>query len=154
MRRVIDTLNEISFTLPEGWHLTKDRYNIMNGQGFINKENYLSDDGRVISLFEVHRDPDEFFAGYQNLIKKYNTLTDKFQYQDQFVIKLNGFNFPMYVIKGFSEKVIYNIQVFVNCGDCLACFMITLNKFDEDLKKLSEESTLFNDLIEILRTVE
>ena len=92
MRRVIDTLNEMSFTLPEGWHLTKDRYNIMNGQGFINKENYLSDDGRVISLFEVHRDPDEFFAGYQNLIKKYNTLTDKFQYQDQFVIKLNGFN--------------------------------------------------------------
>ena len=55
MRRIILSLNEMSFELPKGWAVTKDKYKLSNGQGFINKENYLSESGRVISLFEIHR---------------------------------------------------------------------------------------------------
>ena len=154
MHRVIDTLNEMSFDLPEGWNVTTDKYNLMNGQGFINKENYLSNYGKVISLFEIHRDPDEFFENYQSLLEKYDKVSDKFQFENQFMIKLGEFNFPMFVIKGYNEKLIYNVQVFINCGDCLGCFMITLDKIDDDLKKLASISPLFNDLIKILRSVQ
>jgi len=49
MKRVIDRLNNMSFSLPEGWKVTKDKYNLMNGQGFINNENYLSESGEVVS---------------------------------------------------------------------------------------------------------
>ena len=141
MRRVIDTLNEMSFELPEGYSVSKDKYNLVNGQGFINKENYLSKDGQVISLFEVHRDPDEFFEYYTALVK--------------FVrLNIKDFSFPMYVIKGYNDKLIYNLQVFINCGDCLGCFMITLTRFNSDIKQLAQESKLFKDLIDILRTVE
>ena len=41
MKRTILTLNEMSFDLPEGWALSQDKYKLANGQGFINKENYL-----------------------------------------------------------------------------------------------------------------
>ena len=68
MKRIILSLNEMSFELPKGWSLTKDKYNLSNGQGFLNKENYLSESGKVISFFEVHRDPDEFFDSYQKLL--------------------------------------------------------------------------------------
>ena len=91
MRRVIETLNEMSFLLPEGYEVTKDRYDIVNGQGFINRENYLSKEGRVISLFEIHRDPDEFFDYYQSLVESYKKVTDKFELACQFNVKLNDF---------------------------------------------------------------
>ena len=41
MKRVFDTLNDMSFVLPKDYKLTEDKYNLPNGQGFINKENYL-----------------------------------------------------------------------------------------------------------------
>ena len=69
-------------------------------------------------------------------------------------LKIGEFAFPMYVIKGFRDKLIYVIQVFINCGDCLGCFMITLTRFNSDIKQLAQESKLFKDLIDILRTVE
>ena len=154
MRRVIDTLNEMSFELPEGYSVSKDKYNLVNGQGFINKENYLSKDGQVISLFEVHRDPDEFFEYYTALVENYKNITDKFELVKFVRLNIKDFSFPMYVIKGYNDKLIYNLQVFINCGDCLGCFMITTNKFTSDIKKLAQESPLFNSLIKILRTVE
>ena len=76
MKRIIETLNEMSFDLPEGWEVAQDRYNLSNGQGFINRENYLSRDGKVISLFELHRDPDEFFEYYQKLVESYSKVSD------------------------------------------------------------------------------
>ena len=154
MKRIIDTLNEMSFDLPDGWQVTSDKYNIANGQGFLNKENYLSDDGRVISFFEIHRDPDDFFESYNSLTAKYNKLSDRFELEKQFSMKIGDFNFPVYVIKGYHEKLIYIVQVFINCGDCLGCFMITLTHFDDNIKKVIAESPLFSDLIKILRTVE
>lgn len=154
MRRVIDTLNEMSFELPEGYSVSKDKYNLVNGQGFINKENYLSKDGQVISLFEVHRDPDEFFEYYTALVENYKNITDKFELVKFVRLNIKGFSFPMYVIKGYNDKLIYNLQVFINCGDCLGCFMITLTRFNSDIKQLAQESKLFKDLIDILRTVE
>ncbi len=154
MRRVIKTLNEMSYELPEGYQVTKDRYDIVNGQGFINRENYLSKEGRVISLFEIHRDPDEFFEYYQSLVESYKKVTDKFELASQFNIKLNDFIFPIYVIKGYHDSLIYNVQAFINCSDCLGCLMITIHNFDEDVKKLMKIEPLFSDLVKILRTVE
>ena len=42
MNRVFEELNEMSFDLPEGWNVSTDKYNLMNGQGFINIENYTT----------------------------------------------------------------------------------------------------------------
>lgn len=154
MKRVIDTLNGMSFDLPETYSVTEDKYSLMNGQGFINKENYLSKDGKVISLFEIHRDPDDFFEYYQTLVENYKTITDKFELEKIINLKLNEYIFPMFVIKGYRDKLIYAIQVFINCGNCLGCFIITLNKFNSDIKQLAKENVLFNDLIKILRTIE
>lgn len=154
MRRVIDTLNEMSFELPEGYHLTKDKYHLANGQGFYNRENYLSDDGNVISFFELHRDPDEFIESYTSLTESYKKLTDKFDLAGNFNLKIGEFVFPTFVIKGYHDKLIFIMQVFVNCGDCLGCFMITLKTFDSDIKKLLKEEPIFADLVKILRTVE
>jgi len=100
MRRIILSLNEMSFELPKGWHVTKDRYKLSNGQGFINKENYLSESGRVISLFEIHREPDEFFESYQKLLDDYAHVTDSFTLEKQFTLRFNDFEFPAYIIKG------------------------------------------------------
>lgn len=154
MRRVIDTLNEMSFELPAGYHLTSDKYNLVNGQGFYNRENYLSDDGKVISFFELHRDPDEFFASYQELTKSYKKLTDKFELAGNFNLKLGEYVFPAFVIKGYHDKLIYTMQVFVNCGDCLGCFMITMDSYDSDIKKILKKERVFADLVKLLRTVE
>lgn len=154
MRRVIETLNSMSFELPDGWSVTKDRYDIQNGQGFINRENYLSKDGRVISFFEIHRDPDEFMEYYSSLAQKYNSVTDRFELVNQFALKVNDFNFPVFVIKGYRDKLIYLVQVFVNCGDCMGCFMIYVNNFENDVKQFINKNPLLGELVKILRTVE
>ncbi len=153
MKRVIDTLNEMSFELPEDYEVTQDKYDLINGQGFINKENYLSKDGKVISFFEIHREPDEFLENYLALTERYKKVTDKYELVNKFNIKLNEFIFPVFVIKGYHDRLIYNIHVFINCGDCLGCFMIILKSYDEDTKALMKKEPLFADLIKILRTV-
>ena len=154
MKRVIDTLNEMSFELPEGWAVTSDKYKLMNGQGFINRENYLSESGKVISLFEIHRDPDEFFQSYQGLVEKYNKVTDMYELAKQFPLKFGEYVFPVYIIKGFRETLIHILQVFVNCSDRLACFMITIDKVSDNPKEMIKENELFGELVKILRTVE
>ena len=154
MKRVIMSLNEMSFDLPEGWGLTKDKYNLSNGQGFINKENYLSKSGKVISFFEIHRDPDEFFENYQNLLNDYPHVTDNFSLERQFTFRFNGFEFPAYIIKGVGEKIIRTLQVFVNCGDCLGCFMVIVDNYSEDLKEMTRQDEGVRAISKILRTVE
>ena len=154
MQRVIKSLNEMSFDLPTGWHLTDDVYSLPNGQGMVNKENYLSDKGEVISLFEVHRDPDDFFSYYDNLVKNYAKLTHKYEFAKKCNLKVNDFLLPTYVIKGFDEVKIYNLQVFVNCGDCLACFMINIDEFDGSMKNAIKNNHILSELIKLLRTVE
>ena len=144
----------MSFNLPEGWNVTKDIYNISNGQGFVNRENYLSIKGKVISLFEIHRDPDEFFENYQSLVESYTATTDAFVYEKDFSLKFGEFSFPVYIIKGVRDPIIYTAQVFVNCGDCLGCFMITLDTFSDNNKELIAKNPAFAALVEILRTVE
>lgn len=154
MKRIISTLNEMSFDLPQGWSVTADRYNLSNGQGFINRENYLSKSGKVISLFEIHRDPDEFFEYYQTLLEDYSKVTDMYELEKQFTLKFNDFEFPAYIIKGFRDTLIRTLQVFVNCGDCLGCFMITLDCFDDNIKEMISKNETFLALTKILRTVE
>ena len=34
MKRIINSLNDMSFDLPAGWVVTDDKYYLMNGQGF------------------------------------------------------------------------------------------------------------------------
>ena len=86
----------------------KTKYKLSNGQGFINKENYLSESGRVISLFEIHRDPDEFFESYQKLLDDYAHVTDSFTLEKQFTLRFNDFEFPAYIIKGVNDQIIRN----------------------------------------------
>ena len=153
MRRTIESLNEMSFDLPEDFSLTTDKYSLENGQGFINTENYLSQTAGVISLFEVHRDPEEFFFFFFSLMKDLTKVTGKSELKEQLKLKVGDFVFPTYVIKGFSGKVIYTIQIFVNCGDCLACFMITLDQY-KNFKTTMKESPLLSALVKLLRSVE
>ena len=154
MKRIIETLNEMSFILPEGWEVTADKYKLINGQGFINRENYLSKNGKVISLFEIHRDPDEFFQSYQGLVEKYNKVTEMYELGKQFTFKFGDFEFPAYIINGCRDKLIYILQVFINCMDRLACFMITLDKFSDDTKQMIQDNETLGALVKILRTIE
>lgn len=41
MKRIIETLNSMSFDLPEGYAVAKDKYDIQNGQGFINRKLFI-----------------------------------------------------------------------------------------------------------------
>ncbi|MBO5394706.1 MAG: hypothetical protein J6A28_02240 [Clostridia bacterium] len=153
MKRVIENLNEMSFVLPEGWEVSTDQYRLLNGQGFINDENYISPEGKVVSLFEVQRDPDEFFEYYQSLVEGHNQK-DGLELALQFSISVNGFSFPVYVLKGLKEPVIYIVQIFINCGDCLGCFMFNIDNFVDDKKQIISKNNLFKEVSQILRTVE
>lgn len=154
MKRVIKTLNEMSFELPNGYKVSQDKYQLMNGQGFFNRENYVSADGKVISLFEVHREPDEFLQGYKVLTRKYRDVTDKYELCKEFSLKVGEFLFPTFVIRGYNEKLLYVIQVFVNCGNALGCFMINIDNWTDDVKEAIKKNSLFNDLVKLLRTIE
>ena len=154
MKRTINTLNDMSFTLPEGWAVTADRYDLMNGQGFLNKENYLSQNGKVISLFEIHREPNEFFENYQALVKSFNEKNESVIFEREFILKFNGFSFPVFILKGIKQPIIYTVQVFVNCGDKLGCFMLTIDTLSEDNKELIANNEAFLELTKILRTVQ
>lgn len=154
MKRVLDSLNDMAFDLPEGWSVTEDKYYLMNGQGFINKENYLSQNGKVISLFEIHRDPEEFFECYQKLVESYDEKKDDVLFEREFSLKFNGFDFPVYILKGTKKPTIYIVQVFVNCGDRLACFMISIDELCENNKDLVVNNETFSQLGKILRTIQ
>lgn len=91
---------------------------------------------------------------YTSLAEKYNSVTDRYELINQFALKVNDFNFPVFVIKGYREKLMYLVQVFINCGDCMGCFMIYVDKYDSDVKKLINMNPLMKDLVKILRTVE
>lgn len=153
MKRVIESLNEMSFDLPEGWNLTEDVYSLPNGQGMVNIENYLSDKGEVISLFGVHRDPSDFFVYYESLLNKYKGLTQKYELALKTKIRVGEFILPTYIIKSFAEQKMTLVQVFVNCGDCLACFMINIDEFDGTIRGAMRQG-IFKELIKLLRTVE
>lgn len=143
----------MSFDLPAGFIVSKEKYKLPNGQGFKNKANYVSSEGGVISLFEVHRDPDEFFTFYDKLNDDIANITDGFSLQEKCKLSVGEFIFPTYVIKCAGEKLFFTVQVFVNCGDCLACFMINLPSFTTCAKEL-KSNKLFSQLIKLLRSVE
>lgn len=154
MKRVIDNLNEMSFDLPKGWVVSTDKYHLMNGQGFANNENYISPENKVLSLFEIQRDPDDFFDSYQNLVENFNEKQDNLVLAKQFAINVNDFSFPVYILKGTKEEIIYIVQIFINCGDCLGCFIFNIDNFDDDKKALLSKNKLFKQVGEILRTIE
>jgi hypothetical protein len=108
----------------------------------------------VISLFEINRDPDEFFESYQSLIDEYSLITDKFGLARQFVLSFNDFEFLTYIIKGYGEKPLYSLQTFINCGDKVACFMITLDYYSENVKYMIANDETFSALAKILRTIQ
>lgn len=154
MKRVFDTLNQMSFTLPKGYHLTDDKYTLPNGQGFINKENYLSDDGEVISFFELHRSKDEFFESYNNLCKDAKTLSQKYELEKNFSIRLGDFVFPVYIIKGFDQKLIHVVQIFIDCGDCMGVLMFNIKDSSGDVKEMIANNKVFQDALQFLRSVQ
>ena len=154
MKRILESLNEMSFDLPQGWKLCKDKYKLTNGQGFINTENYLSDDGKVISLFEIHREPDEFFDYFQNIAEGYNEKRDGMMLVKQFSISANDFSFPVYILKATKQENLFIVHVFVNCGDCLGCFIFNIDSLDDDNKKTISSNATFSAVSQILRTVQ
>ena len=154
MRQVIAQLNDMSFILPKGWGKTKDVYELPNGQGMTNIENYLSLDGDVISLFAVKRDPDEFFESYDRVAKNLDNVTGKYNLIDCPSIKANGFVFPCYIIRGHGEKPLLTFQAFCNCGDCLACFMVNINEFNGNLTEAINSQRVLGELVKILKTIE
>lgn len=153
MKRVFDTLNQMSFILPQGYHLTNDKYILPNGQGFINRENYLSDDGNVISFFELHRTKDEFFESYNNLCKDAKTLSRKYELEKNFSIRLEDFIFPVYIIKGFDQKLIHVVQIFIDCGDCMGVLMFNIGDSSGEVKQMIANNKIFQDAVKILRSV-
>ena len=153
MRREIESLNEMSFELPQGWNVSKDKYNIVNGQGFINTENYISPDGEVLSLFEVQRDPDEFFEHFHNLVQNYNEKQDGIVLAKQFNLSVNDFSFPVYILKA-TKMDIFIVHIFINCGDALGCFMFNIKNLYEKQKDTVAKDRLFSQVAKILRTVE
>ena len=153
MKRKFDDLNEMQFTLPEDWKVSGDVYSLPNGQGMINKENYLSKDGDVISFFAVHRDPDDFFGYYDNFLDNLSRLSQKYQLVGKYNIRLGDFVFPTYIIKGI-ENEFYSFQTFVNCADCLGCFMVSLKSYDGNFKAALKEEKVLVALVEVLRSVE
>ena len=154
MRREIESLNHMSFDLPEDWGVSEDKYNIVNGQGFVNKENYLSQNGKVISLFAVYRHPVEFFDTYQELVENYDPKLDGMTLEREMTLKFNGFSFPTYILRGTREQTIYMVQVFVNCADRLACFMFSIDEYFEDSRELISKNQTFSAMAKILRTIE
>lgn len=153
MRQVISALNDMSFLLPTGWQKSKDVYDLPNGQGMTNIENYTSSRGEVISLFAVNRDPDEFFESYDRVAKNIDNITGKFNLISCPSIRSNGFIFPVYIIRGHGDKKLLMVQVFCNCGDCLACFMVNVPEFDMPFKDALKTQPLA-DLVKILKTIE
>lgn len=154
MKREFSTLNDMTFVLPEGWVVSKDKYSLENGQGFFNTENYISPKGQVISFFEIYQNGEEFIESYKSLTSSFTQKRDKFTLAKQFNIKLNGFSFPVFILKGVQDKVIYNVQVYIDCGDKMGCLMFYIdNVFDDDKQTISS-SPLFVDAVKILRTVE
>lgn len=153
MKREFDDLNGLEFELPEGWQVTKDVYSLPNGQGMINKENYLSKSGQVLSFFAVYRQPDDFFAYYDNFLEKIAALSQKVALFGRYNIRMGEYVFPIYVLKGLDTEF-YTIQTFINCADCLGCFMATLPHFDGDIKSALKKEKVLSSLIEILRTVQ
>lgn len=154
MLRTINSLNEMSFELPEDYAPVEDKFQLNNGQGFVNTENYLSKkDGRVISLFEIHRQPKEFVKYYTSLTKKYKPEHDKIELAKNFTLKVSGFEVPAFVLRGCGEKQMYIFQALIDCGDCLACFMVTIENFSQDIKTLLETNPILQDLVFVLRSI-
>lgn len=153
MKRVFDTLNDMSFVLPKDYKLTEDKYNLPNGQGFINKENYLSDNGQVISFFEVHRPREEFFESYNNLCHDSKMISQKYELEKNFNIRLGDFVFPVYIIKGFNQKLIHIVQIFIDCGDCMGVLMFNIDSVEDEVKDMIAKNKIFADAVKILRSV-
>lgn len=154
MKREFATLNNMSFSLPEGYVVSKDIYNLENGQGFFNTENYISPLGNVISFFEIYQNGEEFISDYKNLTSSFTEKRERLTLVRQFNVKLNGFSFPVFILKGVKDKIIFNVQVFIDCGDRMGCLMFYIDKVFDDDKKTIASNQLFMEVIKILRTVE
>lgn len=154
MKREFETLNNMSFSLPKGWVVSSDKYNLENGQGFFNKENYISKEGKVVSFFEVFQNGEKFIESYKHLTSSFTEKKDGVILAKQFNIRLNDFSFPIFILKGVKDKVIYNVQAFIDCGDKMGCLMFYIDKVFDDDKQTISQNPLFMNIIEILRTVE
>ena len=154
MKRVIKSLNEMSFELPDSYRLLEDKYSLSNGQGFINTENYLSGNGKVVSFFEIHRQPDEFVKYYTSLTKKYKADFEGVELAKNFTLKVGGYRCPVFIIKGCREPQMYIFQIFIDCGDCVGCFTVSIDEFDDDIKTLIDKNPILQELIDIMRSVQ
>lgn len=154
MQRKFEFLNNMSFVLPKDWQVSKDKYTLENGQGFFNVENYISPSSKVVSFFALFQNGEEFIERYKKLTSSYTEKMDAFTLEKQFNIKLNGFSFPVFILNGVKDKNIHNVQVFIDCGKCMGCFMFYIDKVYKDEKQTIAESDLFVDVIQILRTVQ
>ena len=153
MKRTIESLNGLSFSLPVGYRVVREKYFSQNDTGLFHKENYVSKDMKVISFFEVHQNADLFLKKYALLSQDNQIDGDNQEYKKQVKFNVDGNDFPAFVIKTFHQKLVYVFQVFVKCDDGLGCFMINLDRWNDDIELLAKDSQLLNDLLTILRTI-
>lgn len=153
MKRVFERLNEMSFVLPKGYSVSTDKYNLPNGQGFINTENYLSINGNVLSFFEIYRNANEFFESYDSVYKD-QAYSKNVKLEKTFKLRLGEYVFPIYILNFENEKKLYTVQVFIDCGDCLGCIMFQIDKISSDLKTIISQNKIFQEVVKLLRSVE
>ena len=154
MQRTIESLNGLSFILPEGYTVVEEK-NIFNGEKtFLHKENYISKEMKVISFFEIHKNPEEFFNSYLAETENYNAETDMSELKQHFNFQVADKSFPAFVIKNLKPNLMYILQVFIDCGDdCLGCFSINMDRWNDDINALANDNKLLGDLVKILGTI-
>ena len=105
-------------------------------------------------MFAIHRDPDEFFESYDRVVTNIDNISGKYTLISCPALKANGFVFPTYIIRGHGDKPLITVQVFCNCGDCLACFMVNLKEMPSKFSEAVKSEKVLADLVKILKTIE
>ena len=153
MKRTIESLNGLSFSLPVGYKVVREKYFSQNDMGLFHKENYVSKDMKVISFFEINQNADLFLEKYGNLTCDKQNDGENQEVKKQVSLNIDGRDFTAFVIKTFHQKLIYIFQVFVKCDDGLGCFMINLDRWNDDIVQLAKDNQLLDDLLSVLRSI-
>ena len=67
---------------------------------------------------------------------------------------MGDFVFPVYIIKGFDQKLIHVVQIFIDCGDCMGVLMFNIKDSSGDVKEMIANNKVFQDALQLLRSVQ
>ena len=57
------------------------------------------------------------------------------------------------IIKGFNQKLIHIVQIFIDCGDCMGVLMFNIDSVEDEVKDMIAKNKIFADAVKILRSV-